>query len=185
MTNNGETDQAGVRINVNVDSAGIIFKQLGRTVTVHAGMTESFEFSTTYVVPNINDSNEYYTVTAYLNAIENDNTTDDDTLSVNACVVYNPGFGITDNQQNIWFVGQNQPNPATSTSIIPYNIPIADEVTLKILSINGQILYQEILQAVSGKNEIVINTDFLANGIYYYSMEYQGKTIVKKMSVQK
>lgn len=185
LTNNGETDQAGVRINVNVDSAGIIFKQLGRTVTVHAGMTESFEFSTTYVVPNINDSNEYYTVTAYLNAIENDNTTDDDTLSVNACVVYNPGFGITDNQQNIWFVGQNQPNPATSTSIIPYNIPIADEVTLKILSINGQILYQEILQAVSGKNEIVINTDFLANGIYYYSMEYQGKTIVKKMSVQK
>ncbi len=185
LTNNGSTDQAGVRINVNIDSAGVIFKQLGRTVTVHANSSESFEFSTFYIVPNIKNSNETYTVTAFLNAIQNDYTTDNDTLVVKACVVYNPGFGIVENQQNNWYVEQNQPNPAYNVTTIDYFIPQADQVVFKIITIKGQVLYKEVFQADRLENKIELNTDFLANGIYYYSLEYQGRTIVKKMTIQK
>ena len=185
LTNNGDSDVVGVRINVNVDSAGTIFKQLGRTVTVHAGLTESFLFSTQYTVPNIKDSNEHYTVTAFINAVDKDYTKDDDTLIIKACVVYNDGSGIYEINDNTWTLGQNQPNPATLTTSIPFSIPQSDEVILKVISVNGQVLYQETIKAKTGNNETSINTDFLADGIYYYSMEYRGKTIVKKMTIQK
>ncbi|MGI6291234.1 MAG: right-handed parallel beta-helix repeat-containing protein [Bacteroidales bacterium] len=185
LTNNGATDQAGVRINVLVDSAGTVFKQLGRTVTVHANTSESFEFATSYIVPNIKDSNETYTVTAFINAVKNDYTTDDDTLSVKACVVYNPGFKVIEILKNDWYVNQNQPNPASNITIIDYFIPQSDQVIFKIITIKGQVLYQDVWQANNGENKIQLTTDFLANGIYYYSLEYQGRTIVKKMTINK
>ncbi len=185
LTNNGDSDVVGVRINVDIDSGGVVFKQLGRTVTVHAGMVEVFEFSTQYIVPNIKDSNERYTVKAYINAVPGDDSREDDTLEVKACVVYNPGFSIHESLLDKFYLGQNQPNPAMTSTVIPYSVPQPDEVVFKIVSIKGQVLYQEVLQAHIGENEINIPTEFLANGIYYYSVGYKGKTIVKKMTIQK
>ena len=53
------------------------------------------------------------------------------------------------------------------------------------MSINGQLLYQESIQAVSGSNRVEVDINNLSNGIYYYSMEYNGESIVKKMNVVK
>jgi len=47
------------------------------------------------------------------------------------------------------------------------------------------MLYQEILYPQGGNHELLFQTDKLANGIYYYSMEYQGEVIIKKMTIQK
>ncbi len=51
--------------------------------------------------------------------------------------------------------------------------------------INNQILYKEEIEASSGTHYVEFNTAGLSNGIYYYSMEYQGQRIVKKMTIQK
>ena len=48
---------------------------------------------------------------------------------------------------------------------------------------NGQVLYKESLQAEAGSNEWTVDVTALSAGIYYYSMEYQGQRIVKKMQI--
>lgn len=53
------------------------------------------------------------------------------------------------------------------------------------MSINGQILHKEVIQSQRGSHFIKFNTQNLTNGIYYYSIIYQGVTISKKMTVQK
>jgi len=45
-------------------------------------------------------------------------------------------------------------------------------------------LYREVIQTLAGSHRVELNTDKLSNGIYYYSMEYKGQRIVKKMTIQ-
>ncbi|NLK55993.1 MAG: T9SS type A sorting domain-containing protein, partial [Bacteroidales bacterium] len=68
---------------------------------------------------------------------------------------------------------------------IPYAIPSDGTVNVKIMSVSGQVLYQKEIQATAGNHSLVVDIDFLSNGIYYYSMGYAGRTIVKKMTVNK
>ncbi|MFA7401222.1 MAG: hypothetical protein WCZ21_01665, partial [Bacteroidales bacterium] len=185
LTNIGDSNITGIRLIVHIDSGNVRVKDLARTITVYANSSETFEFSTPYKVPNIKDSNETYQVTAYINAINKDMDNTNDTLRQDACVVYNPGFGIDQYKGNGWFVGQNKPNPASLSTTIPYFVPYAGEIVFKITTVKGQMLYQEILYPQGGNHELLFQTDKLANGIYYYSMEYQGEVIIKKMTIQK
>ena len=53
------------------------------------------------------------------------------------------------------------------------------------LTINGQVIYNKSLEVLSGSHLLEIDIENLSNGIYYYSMEYQGTTITKKMNILK
>ena len=106
------------------------------------------------------------------------------TLSVNACAIYND-VSVSDITAVDWYLGQNQPNPAQTMTEIPYAIPSDGTVNVKIMSVSGQVLYQKEIQATAGNHSLVVDIDFLSNGIYYYSMGYAGRTIVKKMTVNK
>ncbi|NLJ81505.1 MAG: T9SS type A sorting domain-containing protein, partial [Bacteroidales bacterium] len=68
---------------------------------------------------------------------------------------------------------------------IPFTLPHSGTVEFKVMSINGQVLHVETVSAVMGYNTIDFTTESLSNGIYYYSMEYKGQRIVKKMTIQK
>jgi len=92
---------------------------------------------------------------------------------------------INEKDAVIWALGQNIPNPATATTLIPYSIPQEGKVVFSVMSINGQLLYREEVQANAGTHYLEMNTEALSAGIYYYSMEYQGQRIVKKMTIQK
>ncbi|MBP7103088.1 MAG: T9SS type A sorting domain-containing protein, partial [Bacteroidales bacterium] len=89
------------------------------------------------------------------------------------------------NNQDLWAVGQNIPNPVQALTSIPFSIPEDGTVRFTMMSVSGQVLYTEDIQAKSGSHIYDYNTMYLANGIYYYSMEYVGQKIVKKMTVQK
>ena len=52
-------------------------------------------------------------------------------------------------------------------------------------SVSGQTLYTENLEVTAGSHMLEINIDMLANGIYYYSMQYKGQRLIKKMTIQK
>ena len=82
-----------------------------------------------------------------------------------------------------WSVGQNVPNPAAELTRIPYVIPEAGVLTLRIMGMNGQVLYREDVNAEAGNGDIRVNLSDLAAGVYYYSVEYRGERIVKKMNV--
>jgi hypothetical protein len=93
-------------------------------------------------------------------------------------------LGTTISQNSVFTLGQNIPNPAKENTRIEYNISSDGEVIFTVYSITGQTLYVEKIDAYSGKNSINFNTVNLANGIYYYSLEYNGERLVKKMTKQ-
>ena len=71
------------------------------------------------------------------------------------------------------------------STLIPYTIPNDGKLTFKVMTISGQVLYAENIHGLSGSHYVELSTESLAAGIYYYSMEYEGQTIVKKLTVQK
>ncbi|MBR4491845.1 MAG: T9SS type A sorting domain-containing protein, partial [Bacteroidales bacterium] len=119
--------------------------------------------------------------TVFLTALDGDVDRSSDTAKVEACV--KGGVGINDATAKRWTVGQNVPNPAAELTRIPYTIPEAGVLTLRIMGMNGQVLYREEVDAEAGSGNIRVNLSDLAAGVYYYSVEYRGERVVKKMNV--
>jgi hypothetical protein len=137
--------------------------------------TTNYRFTKSYTVPNLTEGTTY-DVTAYIYAEAYGKT-------IHPCVKTDVSVPV--NNQDLWAVGQNIPNPVQALTSIPFSIPEDGTVRFTLMSVNGQVLYMEDIQAKSGSHIYDFNTLQLSNGIYYYSMEYVGQKIVKKMTVQK
>jgi len=96
-----------------------------------------------------------------------------------------------DNNNDVWneeesglWLGNNQPNPATDKTIIPYGLPEEMNATLKITNIKGQVV--KVIDMNPSENKIKLNTGNWAKGIYVYTL-YLDKfpLISKKMVIQK
>jgi hypothetical protein len=81
-------------------------------------------------------------------------------------------------------LGQNIPNPANNTTRIDYTIPETGKVIFHLHNISGQLLYSKTIEAVNGSHSIELNTNTLSAGVYFYSIEYKGRRLVKRMSVK-
>ena len=81
------------------------------------------------------------------------------------------------------FVSQNIPNPASDVAVFTYSIPTDGKVQFTIYSVSGQILYVRTEDAKSGENTLELSVSNLSAGLYFYSMEFDGKRIVRKMAV--
>ena len=93
------------------------------------------------------------------------------------------GVGINEVETNRWTVGQNVPNPASDLTRIPYVIPESGVLTLRIMGMNGQVLFRENVMAEAGSGNLHVNISDLAAGVYYYSVEYRGERVIRKMNV--
>ena len=82
-----------------------------------------------------------------------------------------------------WQLGQNIPNPASDMTAIPFTLPQGGEVTISVLSANGQLINRRRIQAQAGENTVSISTEGWADGLYYYRMEYNGRQQVRKMNI--
>jgi len=180
IANNGTGNSQGGTLTVKIDSAGIVIDTFTESINdIASNNTITHTCTQSYTVPNFNGN---YTVKF---TIEYDDDIDlsNNELSVVTCAKEN--VGVLEIEEQLWTLGQNIPNPAQTITEIPYAIPVDGTINLKIVSINGQVLYQKEMQATAGNHSIVLDIDFLSNGIYYYSMEYAGRTIVKKMTINK
>ena len=72
------------------------------------------------------------------------------------------------------------PNPVANELNLRFSEYI-DNATIQIFNMLGKSIYK---QSISGKNE-KINISSLANGVYLAKINYKGKHIVKKITVQK
>jgi hypothetical protein len=139
--------------------------------------TTQFTFPESYEVP---DDSVYY-ITIYLNNV--DNYLYNDTLKVRRTTV--PGNDIkTLNGKNGFTLNQNIPNPANGNTRIDYILPEAGSVIFNLYDISGQLLYSKTIEAASGEQSLEIETRTLSSGVYFYSMEYKEKRLVKRMIVQ-
>jgi hypothetical protein len=92
--------------------------------------------------------------------------------------------GIADDNQDDFSLGQNIPNPAGSTTTIPFSIAEPGEVTLMVHDINGKVVTQQIRRGHAGENTLLLDLSGYAPGIYSYSLHYRGAVCRKTMVVE-
>jgi hypothetical protein len=153
-------------------------QDLQETIATIPASKQPFDYK--FVAPYIVPIAANYTITVFVEGA--DVNTTNDTASAYRCTKYD---GVVVFDKTSFALGQNVPNPAKENTRIDYRLPQDGEVIFTVYTITGQALFVEKRDAVSGKNDIVFNTENLANGIYYYSMEYKGERLVKKMTIRK
>ncbi|MCX7744790.1 MAG: T9SS type A sorting domain-containing protein [Flavobacteriales bacterium] len=95
--------------------------------------------------------------------------------------------GINENEidNSVFSIYNNYPNPAADFTNINFTTPIAGKVNLTVVDALGRLVYQQNITSKSGLNTISVNTSSLRNGIYLYTVEYNGKSITRKLVVNK
>mgnify|MGYP006178922207 CR=1 FL=1 len=81
---------------------------------------------------------------------------------------------------------QNFPNPFNPSTVINYQIPADNFVTLKVYNLIGE----ELLTLVNsyqqkGSYTVKFEADKLSSGIYFYKIRYGNSAITKKMILKK
>ncbi|MGH2574768.1 MAG: T9SS type A sorting domain-containing protein, partial [Ignavibacteria bacterium] len=98
-------------------------------------------------------------------------------------------IGIHSNSNEIpkdYYLYQNYPNPFNPATYIRFDIPKAGFVKLTVYDISGKevsVLVFQNLQA--GKHTVDFSGDNLSSGIYFYKIETQDFTSIRKMIVLK
>jgi hypothetical protein len=159
------------------------------TVPVSGAISYNWTYSGTNV--NITDDGNNKD-TVYLNYASNATS---GTLSVRAwngicegaAVTLNIGVvvGVENYDANNLWLGQNMPNPTSANTSIEYALPVAGKIKFTVMNLFGQKVYEAENDATAGKHTVNLNVKDLASGIYYYSLEFKGKRLVKKMVVNK
>ena len=81
---------------------------------------------------------------------------------------------------------QNVPNPFNTSTIIGFNLPTAEQVTLKIYDLTGKQVYQTKGQYAKGYNTINLEVSTLnLNGVLYYQLDTENYSATRKMIVIK
>jgi hypothetical protein len=86
------------------------------------------------------------------------------------------------NGMKLW---QNIPNPATGKTKIKYEIPVGGSVRFVMVNAMGEKITEFVENKGAGVYFIDINTASLANGIYFYSIEFDGHRLTKQMIINK
>ena len=82
-----------------------------------------------------------------------------------------------------FIVNQNEPNPAYGTVNISFVIPQSGEVHFDLKNDLGQIIKSNEETYSNGTNNMKVDVSTLSNGVYYYTIEFDGKRITRKMIV--
>lgn len=81
---------------------------------------------------------------------------------------------------------QNYPNPFNPSTAIEYSIPVSGMTTLKIYNLLGQ----EVISLIngyqsSGKHVVQFNAERLSSGVYFYRLQSNANSVIKKMMLLK
>ncbi len=80
---------------------------------------------------------------------------------------------------------QNYPNPANDQTTINYNIPLSGFVELALYDISGRIIkYMVKEKRAKGYHRVSLNTGNIANGAYFYRLNFKNKAVTKKIIIQ-
>jgi hypothetical protein len=88
-------------------------------------------------------------------------------------------------QEPVYFLGQNSPNPFSESTKIKYSIPSGAFVELMLFDTQGRlikVMVNELME--SGDHVYELNKSNLAKGVYYYRMRSGNYVATKKLMVQ-
>lgn len=96
----------------------------------------------------------------------------DGSVNYSKTVEYEPGPGKFE-------VSQNYPNPFNGTTKINFILPAPSEVTLDLFDVTGRkIISLPAKKYSAGINEITLNADDLASGVYLYTLKVYGSDLL-------
>jgi len=79
---------------------------------------------------------------------------------------------------------QNVPNPFKAETIIGFNLPKAEKVTLKIMDVTGKLIHIEEVDAKKGYNSVSFKKKGIEGfGVLFYQIETSDETATKKMII--
>lgn len=126
------------------------------------------------------DPNRHYTGSGNVRFSDADPTNN----TTNLVRVVNYFEGVPRVETDNFTLSQNYPNPFDGTTRIEFNLPNAGTVTFCVTDALGRKVLTRTDYCHGGLNTISFSRDDLAAGIYYYSVEFQGKRLMKKMIVR-
>ena len=174
--NHPDEDIQGVVLNVVVSSNNTQIASWTETLSdIASDSYIDFEFPQGFNVPEEAD----YTIVAYVNSI--DTKSSNDTLSMTKCT----DLGLIEQEGDVMLLGQNIPNPAKSQTVVNYQVPTDGTVVFTLTTVTGQVIYTTTQEVEAGRNSVEFNTENLAAGIYFYTMDFNGQRLTKKMTIRK
>jgi hypothetical protein len=81
-------------------------------------------------------------------------------------------------------VEQNVPNPANNYTQVSFSVPTAEDASITITNLIGEVIWKKAVKSKKGENTVGIDTSAIPNGIYLYSVQTDSKKITKRMVVQ-
>jgi hypothetical protein len=177
LNNRSDVENFNVLVTVLItDLQGAEITTFTENETVGLSSTVSHTFTSAYTVPN--DSAYYLTV--FVNS--QDDYSHNDTMTIRRKTI-EENVSVKGIDREGFILSQNIPNPAKNRTRIDYSIPEAGEVIFHVHSVSGQLLYSKTIEAAHGKQSLELNTSSYAAGIYFYSIEYKGQRLVKRMMI--
>ncbi|MBQ4478397.1 MAG: T9SS type A sorting domain-containing protein, partial [Bacteroidales bacterium] len=174
--NHPDEDIQGVVLNVVVSANNTQIASWTETLSdISSDSYIDFEFPQGFNVPSEAD----YTIVAYVNSV--DTKSDNDTLSMTKCT----DLGLAEQTGDVMFLGQNIPNPAKAQTVVNYQVPTEGTVVFTLTTETGQVIYTTTQEVEAGRNSVEFNTENLAAGIYFYTMDFNGQRLTKKMTIRK
>ncbi|MBC7864724.1 MAG: T9SS type A sorting domain-containing protein [Bacteroidia bacterium] len=98
-------------------------------------------------------------------------------------IIIAPAVGIAENTVFTFDVKQNMPNPFSGKTTVRFTVPGEEKVKFCVYSMLGKIIMERKIDAAKGENEIDVDGKNLAGGMYFYTLEYKGKTVTRRMMV--
>jgi hypothetical protein len=108
-----------------------------------------------------------------------------DTFDINLPIKDAIYAGIGDEENNSFTVGANHPNPANEVTYLNFTTPNAGEVTITLFDAVGRNIRNIQMGSNPGANNYALNTSDLRSGVYMYNITFNGKTISKKLIVNR
>lgn len=91
--------------------------------------------------------------------------------------------GVKELEQNGFALAQNSPNPFSGSATVDFELAKnATSSVFTITDVTGKIISTEKTPTTAGKHSIKLGA--LSNGLYFYSLNVDGKTLTKKMIVE-
>jgi hypothetical protein len=91
--------------------------------------------------------------------------------------------GFDEHMENGMKLWQNTPNPAHGVTLINYEIPNAGQIRFELVDVLGQSVMLVEEKQQGGRHQISVDATKLSTGIYYYTIEFNGYRLTKKMMV--
>ncbi len=94
--------------------------------------------------------------------------------------------GVKNNVESNVVLGNAYPNPTANNAVITFELPTAGTITIDMVNMFGQqVAVLANGEYNSGAHKVVVNTEKLAAGVYFYSLRTNDQVLSKRLVVSK